>query len=145
MIAALGLASSACDDTPKKRQTPPDASLTGPVTAVGAASVFPANGAAYYAERCASCHGVEGKGDGTAAATLSPRPRNFADADWQKGVTDADLEKVIVGGGPAVGKSPTMPPNPELATRRELLAEVVAEVRAKGGSRKTSAPVPQPR
>ncbi len=30
-----------------------------------------------YGERCAQCHGAEGRGDGPAAGLLSPRPRDF--------------------------------------------------------------------
>jgi mono/diheme cytochrome c family protein len=33
--------------------------------------------AALYRERCATCHGAEGRGDGPAAGLLSPRPRDF--------------------------------------------------------------------
>lgn len=33
--------------------------------------------AALYRDRCAVCHGSEGRGDGPAAAMLSPRPRDF--------------------------------------------------------------------
>jgi mono/diheme cytochrome c family protein len=37
-----------------------------------------------YAERCAPCHGDDGRGDGPAAAALEPRPRNLRDpAFWQ--------------------------------------------------------------
>lgn len=43
---------------------------------------------AVYAANCASCHGAEGKGDGTAAAALKPVPRNFASGDgWTNGTS----------------------------------------------------------
>jgi mono/diheme cytochrome c family protein len=35
-------------------------------------------GAKVYADRCASCHGVTGYGDGPAASSLTPRPANLA-------------------------------------------------------------------
>lgn len=36
--------------------------------------------AALYASQCASCHGADGKGDGTAAPGMEPAPANFHDA-----------------------------------------------------------------
>ena len=35
-------------------------------------------GGALYAERCASCHGATGAGDGPAAAALDPKPADLA-------------------------------------------------------------------
>lgn len=59
-----------------------------------------------YAERCALCHGPEGKGDGTAAAGLNPKPRNHTDGSYMKTRTDEELLTVIrngKGGMPAWG------------------------------------------
>jgi high-affinity iron transporter len=39
------------------------------------------HGAALYAEHCAACHGVQGRGDGPTAKGLDPRPANFHDRD----------------------------------------------------------------
>ncbi len=36
-----------------------------------------AKGQADYARYCASCHGAKGEGDGPAAKSLKPKPRNF--------------------------------------------------------------------
>jgi cytochrome c oxidase cbb3-type subunit III len=58
---------------------------------------------------CASCHGTTGKGDGPAAAALTPRPRSLADAAYMKTLTDDHLFKAIKDGGTAIGKSPLMP------------------------------------
>ncbi len=68
-----------------------------------------------FAQRCSTCHGAGGKGDGAAAAALNPKPRDLSSPEWQASVDDAHIEKIIVGGGPSVGKSPLMPPNPDLA------------------------------
>ena len=38
-------------------------------------------GAKLYASLCTSCHGVQGRGDGPAAAALTPRPANFHDRE----------------------------------------------------------------
>jgi high-affinity iron transporter len=42
-----------------------------------------AQGAQLYAENCAGCHGAEGKGDGTLAASLDPKPVNFHEQERQ--------------------------------------------------------------
>lgn len=70
-----------------------------------------------FSTRCTPCHGPEGKGDGPASAGLTPPPRNFGDAEWQASVTDEHIEKIIQFGGAAVGKSPAMPPNPDLTDK----------------------------
>ncbi|HEY5948257.1 MAG TPA: cytochrome c [Kofleriaceae bacterium] len=73
-----------------------------------------AKGKEIFAQRCVPCHGTTGHGDGPASAALNPKPRQFADPDWQKQVTDDYIEKIIKLGGAAVGKSPAMPSNPDL-------------------------------
>jgi mono/diheme cytochrome c family protein len=63
-----------------------------------------------YDQFCGSCHGANGAGDGAAAASLNPKPRNFADAAWQKATKDEAIYKIIKEGGAAVGMSATMAP-----------------------------------
>lgn len=67
-------------------------------------------GKSTYAQYCASCHGNTGKGDGPAAATLKPKPRDLSDKDYIATLTDEYLMEVITKGGSAVGKSALMPP-----------------------------------
>jgi mono/diheme cytochrome c family protein len=80
--------------------------------------------------RCVVCHGEGGKGDGPGSAALNPKPRNYTDAEWQKSVTDEEISKTIVSGGAAVGKSPNMPPNPDLKSKPEVVSGLVAIVRS---------------
>ncbi|MGH7455368.1 MAG: c-type cytochrome, partial [bacterium] len=40
-----------------------------------------ANGERLFGENCVSCHGALGKGDGPAADTLNPKPRDFTDPE----------------------------------------------------------------
>ena len=87
---------------------------------------------ATYTSRCATCHGPEGKGDGPVSAGLVPRPRNLQDPAWQKAVTDAHLQRIITGGGLAVGKSALMPPSPDLRSKPALLDALVAHLRSFG-------------
>jgi mono/diheme cytochrome c family protein len=83
--------------------------------------------------RCTTCHGAEGKGDGAAAVALNPKPRNFTLADWQKSVTDEHIEKTIVEGGQAVGLSPLMAANPDLAAKPDVVKALREHVRSLAG------------
>jgi len=87
-----------------------------------------------YAERCASCHGPQGHGDGPASTALNPRPRNFADPSWHARATDEYLKKVIVEGGASVGLSPLMTANPDIGQDPQLRDAMVAYVRTLMGT-----------
>lgn len=79
---------------------------------------------------CSTCHGKTGRGDGVAAGALAAGLlRDYSDLAWQKSVTDEYLAVVIVKGGAAVGKSPMMPPSPDLAGRTDVVSGLVAIVR----------------
>ncbi|MDB4964051.1 MAG: hypothetical protein JWP01_4050 [Myxococcales bacterium] len=82
-----------------------------------------------FATVCATCHGADGTGNGPAAESLTPKPRNYTDPEWQKSVTDDDIKKIILEGGPAVGKSPMMPAQVQLKDKPEVLNELVAIIR----------------
>ncbi|HVH08954.1 MAG TPA: c-type cytochrome, partial [Gemmatimonadales bacterium] len=58
-----------------------------------------------YAERCAVCHGPDGRGNGPAAASLIPRPRDFTRGAFKYKSTgpavpptDGDLTRVVANG-----------------------------------------------
>jgi mono/diheme cytochrome c family protein len=82
-----------------------------------------------FATRCVTCHGPEGLGDGPGSAALDPKPRNFQDPAWQESVTDDHIEKIVMYGGAAVGRSPTMPGNPDLMSKPDVVRALVAHVR----------------
>src|SRR4030095_10037164 len=82
-----------------------------------------------YQTRCIGCHGPTGKGDGPIGMALNPKPRDLAADAWQKSVTDEHIEKIILGGGPAVGKSPMMPANSDLNAKPDVLKALRAMVR----------------
>ena len=67
-----------------------------------------------FTSRCVACHGMDGRGNGPASASLKPRPVNFHDLKWQKATSDETIAKAIVEGGAAVGISKQMMPNPDL-------------------------------
>lgn len=62
-----------------------------------------------YRTVCATCHGADGRGDGPAAAGLTPKPANFTLASFWVNMSDSTLIKAIDQGGHAVGLSPEMP------------------------------------
>ncbi len=95
-------------------------------------SAVPQESRDVFTQRCATCHGMDGRGTGPAAVALNPKPRNYGDKAWQGTVTDDQIKSTIVGGGPAVGKSALMPPNPDLAGKPEVVAGLVSIVRSFG-------------
>lgn len=78
---------------------------------------------------CFTCHGVSGKGDGPGSAGLDPKPRDLSDKTWQASIGDEHLRNVITMGGPAVGKSPAMPPQPQLKGNPKQLEALIQHVR----------------
>jgi len=82
-----------------------------------------------FAGKCAMCHGASGAGDGQAASMLNPKPRDYTDAAWQASVTDDELKKTILKGGQAVGKSASMPGNPDLEGKPEVVDGLVKIIR----------------
>lgn len=112
-------------ENPAKPGAAPAATYAGPtaVDKVRAKKIFD--------ERCVTCHGATGLGDGPGAAALSPKPRNYSDQEWQKSITDEQLAAVIVKGGAATGKSLVMPGNPDLASpdKRGVVDALVLMIR----------------
>ncbi len=93
----------------KPAEKPAEAAEAAPAAAGDSALGNAENGAKTYATYCSSCHGPEGKGDGAAAAAMTPKPRDFTDAATVAKVDDARLLKVIAEGGQSVGQSALMP------------------------------------
>jgi mono/diheme cytochrome c family protein len=85
-----------------------------------------------FATVCAMCHGINGMGDGQAAANLNPKPRNYTDPAWQASVTDEQIRQTILQGGQAMGKSPMMPGQPQLKDQPQVLDELVKIIRGFG-------------
>ena len=78
---------------------------------LAAASTARADGGAAqknYQTFCAKCHGDTGKGDGSGAATLTTKPRDFTDCARMQKLSDDTLFNVIKNGGKANGLSPDM-------------------------------------
>lgn len=56
-------------------------------------------GKALFEKVCASCHGIEGKGNGAGAAGLNPQPRNFTlTTGWKNGSKLSQIYKTLMEG-----------------------------------------------
>lgn len=86
-----------------------------------------------FGQICAVCHGADGRGNGPGAEMLNPKPRDYSDAKWQASVSDDDIKNVILKGGQAVGKSPSMASYAaQLKDDPETLAGLVTIIRGFG-------------
>lgn len=82
-----------------------------------------------WQERCVTCHGPDGGGDGPGAAALEVKPRSFKDPTWQASADNERIKKVIVEGGAAVGLNAAMNPNPDLKDKAAVLDALVKKIR----------------
>ena len=134
-VVAMSMGCTSKDAAPAEQKAAEPAKPAAPAAAPAekAPSDPVAEAAEIYVNRCTVCHGEKGKGDGAGSAALEPKPRDFTSAEWQASVTDDHLTKIIVYGGSAVGKAPTMPANPDLDGKPEVVVELVKYVRNLGG------------
>ena len=118
-----------------KKETPPStpAATSTEAAATTAAQGGSADGAQIYRISCSTCHGVEGKGDGIAAAALNPKPVNFAAGDFKYDTNGngtpgeiEDIMTIIRDGTAKHSGSALMAPWPQLSeAQREAVAEYV--------------------
>lgn len=130
LVVLTGLALAACNKGASDKAAQQAPAPVAPAPAAAPATAEPLTADSVFHTRCATCHGESGHGDGPASVALNPKPRNYTDPEWQKSVTDEQLKKTIVGGGAAVGKSPLMVPNPDLAGKDDVLDGLVKIIRA---------------
>ncbi|MBU2610097.1 MAG: c-type cytochrome [Chloroflexi bacterium] len=123
-VAAIGLAAISRQSSPSEwytvvtqgrpdRSMPPFASrlsnqerwdVLAYVFSLSATADDVARGALIYADKCAACHGLKGRGDGPQAAALSRAPANFTDQNWMSKATGIGLYRAI-----SEGVAPKMP------------------------------------
>lgn len=74
-------------------------------------------GKSLFAQRCATCHGNTGAGDGPVALSLpeNMKPRNLQDGAFKYATDDAKMKELLKKGGAAVGLNAMMPPQPDLS------------------------------
>ena len=109
------------------------AAAAEPAAAATSAAAGGADGAQVYKLYCVTCHGAEGKGDGLAAASLNPKPANFAagafkyDTDGNGAPGDiADIKAIVHDGTAKHGGSALMAPWPMLSDAQlQAVAEYV--------------------
>ena len=87
-----------------------------------------AAGRALYQQYCSVCHGPQGKGNGPAASTMNPKPRDHTDGHYMNALSEAHLTTVISEGGAAVQRSPLMPSWKGTLTSQQI-QEVIAYLR----------------
>jgi mono/diheme cytochrome c family protein len=97
----------------------------------------PEEGKLIFEDRCASCHGLQGRGDGPRAPFLSPRPASLVSAGTSA-KSDADLLTVITNGKPRTA----MPAWKDLLTEEQRL-DVLAYIRTLVRFHKPLTPPPQ--
>jgi caa(3)-type oxidase subunit IV len=77
-----------------------------------------------FAQQCVSCHGDQGRGDGPAAASLTPRPRNFTEgAGWKNGRKPSEVFKTLKEGipGSSMASYATLPSDDRWALAHYVL------------------------
>jgi mono/diheme cytochrome c family protein len=74
-----------------------------------------------FKQYCAKCHGEEGKGDTPKGKEM--KARNFTDAQWQSGESDAELIKSVTEG------HEDMPPFGKKLTKEQIEGLVKNDVR----------------
>jgi mono/diheme cytochrome c family protein len=113
---------------------------------IGLASVATPSGQAgwergriIYEQRCLDCHGTEGRGDGSMALSLSPRPGNLISAATSA-KSDEDLLKIIANGRPRTAM-PAWKDELSEEDQRNVLAYIRSLIRF---SRPLTPPSPNP-
>ncbi|GJM16003.1 MAG: hypothetical protein DHS20C13_13300 [Thermodesulfobacteriota bacterium] len=99
--------------------------ITGQELILDAENADVINGKALYKRNCAACHGTSGKGDGPAAVSMRPKPRDLADEEYMQTLSDAYLLEVITYGGASVDKSPLMPGWGNVMDQKEIIDIIV--------------------
>lgn len=103
--------------------------VTSVAVPAGVAAQDVERGKIVYDSWCVECHGIEGRGDGSAASWMLPRPRDFAQARYQIRTTangelptDADLLRVLELG--MAGTAMPAWPNLSETEREDVIAYI---------------------
>jgi mono/diheme cytochrome c family protein len=102
VAAALLLAAACRAPSPPAKDALQDAFRSDALTA------REARGHRVFLQRCATCHGPEGRGDGQNAYNLQPPPPDFQESLAK--LSPADRRQIVEGGTAALGRSPLCPP-----------------------------------
>lgn len=119
---ALLVALAGCGAGAGPESVDPNAPVTHEVTAE-----LLERGQTVYTQNCAPCHGPKGKGDGPAAATLNPKPRDHSNGQYMDQLSDQKIADTVRMGG-VISGYPNMPSSPHI--QGEDMAALVAFVRS---------------
>ncbi len=101
--ASVGWLDQAEAPASKGRDLPP----VDPKTVMTPNPKLLARGEALFKRNCVSCHGDSGRGDGPAAGTLNPKPRNFTRPEnWTRGDRVTDIFTTVTKGVKGTGMAP---------------------------------------
>ncbi len=78
------------------------------------------SGQVLYEYYCALCHGQTGEADGFNSFSLNTRPARHTDATVMATFSDTQIQLIIRDGGPALERSPEMPPWGGVLTNQEI-------------------------
>lgn len=100
LVSALALAAGCGSKSTTEETTAAGGTAAVPSSPTPAADAEPAaaDGATLFKQKCAICHGPDGRGDGPTAKALNPKPRNFHDAAYMNTRPDDSLLVVIRNG-----------------------------------------------
>ncbi len=120
-----------CTGNEKLNSDTNEASVAGTSTSESALEIpmtadVIAKGHTIYENTCSPCHGVNGKGDGPAAAAFNPKPRDHSNGAYMDKLSNRHIFNVVRYGGQMYGY-PTMPAQPQLSD--DQIEQVVAFVR----------------
>jgi mono/diheme cytochrome c family protein len=102
--AAVVLVGAGCQPAPKD----PPVNAVQEAFREGELGTRESEGRRVFVQRCATCHGPEGRGDGQNAYNLQPPPPDFRESLPE--LAEADRRRVIRGGTAALGRSALCPP-----------------------------------
>ena len=108
MIAGCGGNKSTENQSTEATPAPATSATATPAESTGGGGAGSMDAAAIFKQKCATCHGPTGHGDGPLAASLNPKPRNYHDKAYMSTRTDEDLYNSIFNGKSAMppwGKS----------------------------------------
>ncbi|XDD49774.1 c-type cytochrome [Leptospira sp. WS92.C1] len=110
-----------------KSEKPAETSAPAATEAASTLSPELQKGQEIFLQNCASCHGEKGAGDGAAAASLNPKPRNYKapSRQWKNGNSEAGILKTLNNGIPG---SPMAPYKFLGAENIKLLAKYVVHL-----------------
>lgn len=98
--ASVGWLDQAEAPASKGKDLPP----IDPATVLSPNAKLLARGEVLFKQNCTSCHGESGRGDGPAATSLNPKPRNFTQPNsWKHGFRVTDIFTTITNGVKGTG------------------------------------------